>query len=51
MWALTRPLSEELREAEAEGSATEGADRTTGAERPRPGEAERPGPDEPEERS
>jgi hypothetical protein len=37
-------------EAEAEGSATEGADRTTGAERPRPGEAERPGPDEPEER-
>jgi len=50
VWALTRPLSEELREAEAEGSATEGADRTTGAERPRSGEAERPGPDEPEER-
>ncbi len=50
VWALTRPLSEELREADTEGSAAEGADRTTGAERPRPGEAERPGPDEPEER-
>jgi drug/metabolite transporter (DMT)-like permease len=34
VWALTRPLSEELEEAEAEGSATTGADRTTERERP-----------------
>jgi len=34
VWALTRPLSEELEEAEAEGSATAGADRTTERERP-----------------
>jgi drug/metabolite transporter (DMT)-like permease len=41
VWALTRPLSEELDEAAAEGSATTGADRTT--ERERPGTA---GPEE-----
>jgi drug/metabolite transporter (DMT)-like permease len=34
VWALTRPLSEELEEAEAEGSATAVADRTTARERP-----------------
>lgn len=34
VWALTRPLSEELEEAEAEGSATTGADSTTERERP-----------------
>jgi drug/metabolite transporter (DMT)-like permease len=34
VWALTRPLSDELEEAEAEGSATTGADRTTARERP-----------------
>ena len=34
VWALTRPLSEELAEADAEGSATAGADRTTERERP-----------------
>ena len=34
VWALTRPLSEELEEAEGEASATAGADRTTERERP-----------------
>jgi hypothetical protein len=34
VWALTRPLSEELDEAAAEGSATAGADRTAERERP-----------------
>jgi drug/metabolite transporter (DMT)-like permease len=34
VWALTRPLSEELAEAESEVSATTGADRTTERERP-----------------
>jgi len=34
VWALTRPLSEELDEAASEGSATAGADRTTERARP-----------------
>jgi len=34
VWALTRPLSEELQEAEADASTTAGADRTTERERP-----------------
>jgi drug/metabolite transporter (DMT)-like permease len=34
VWALTRPLAQELEEAEAEGSTTTGADRTTERERP-----------------
>ena len=34
VWALTRPLMDELDEAEADGSATAGADRTTERERP-----------------
>jgi len=42
VWALTRPLSEELEEAEADGSATGGADRAT-TERERP---ETAGPEE-----
>jgi drug/metabolite transporter (DMT)-like permease len=43
VWALTRPLSEELEEAEAEGSATGGADRAATSERERP---ETAGPEE-----
>jgi drug/metabolite transporter (DMT)-like permease len=42
VWALTRPLSEELDEAEAEGSATAGADRTTERERPETAPPEEP---------
>jgi drug/metabolite transporter (DMT)-like permease len=42
VWARSRPLSEELREADAEGSATAGADRAT-TERERP---ETAGPEE-----
>jgi len=42
VWALTRPLSDELDEAEAEGSATAGADRTTERERPETAPPEEP---------
>jgi drug/metabolite transporter (DMT)-like permease len=42
VWALTRPLSQELEEAEAEGSATAGADRTTERERPETAPPEEP---------
>ena len=43
VWALTRPLSDELDAAEAEGSTTAGADRTTERERPDTAPPEEPG--------
>jgi drug/metabolite transporter (DMT)-like permease len=42
VWALTRPLLDELDEAEAEGSAAAGADRTTEREPPETAPPEEP---------